>query len=123
MNVTRPATVEEYFAALPAESRSALKDLRETIKAAAPDAEETISYEMPAFRAHGRLLVSYAAFKHHCNLFPMNNKVIEDNADALRPYFAGKGTLRFRAAEPIPTTLVRKVIEARLKENAARTRG
>jgi uncharacterized protein YdhG (YjbR/CyaY superfamily) len=122
MNMTEPATVEEYFAAVPAESRSALEQLRETIKAAAPDSVETISYEMPAFRAHGRLLVSYAAFKHHCSLFPMSKKVIEDNADDLKPYFAGKGTIRFRADEPIPAALVRKIIEARLKENAARTR-
>jgi uncharacterized protein YdhG (YjbR/CyaY superfamily) len=122
-SMPEPTTVEEYLAGVPEESRSALEQLRETIKSAASDATETISYQMPAFRAHGRLLVSYAAFKDHCSLFPMSKKVIEENADDLKPYFAGKGTLRFRADEPIPEALVRKIVEARLEENAARRRG
>ena len=62
-----PTSVEDYLAALPEEPRTALEKLRKTIKAAAPDATETISYQMPAFKDHGRFLVSYAAFKDHCS--------------------------------------------------------
>jgi len=65
-----PASVEDYLAALPEEQRAALEKLRKTIRAAAPEATETISYQMPTFKDHGRVLVYYAAFKDHCSLFP-----------------------------------------------------
>ena len=114
--------VENYLAAVPAESRSALEELRKTIKAAAPDATEVISYQMPAFKDHGRLLVSYAAFKDHCSLFPMSTKVIEAHKEELKPFLAGKGTIRFSPDNPLPTTLVTKLVKARIEENAARRR-
>jgi uncharacterized protein YdhG (YjbR/CyaY superfamily) len=117
-----PTSVEEYLAALPADQRAALEKLRKTIKAAAPDAAETIAYQMPAIRVHGRLVVSYAAFKDHCSLFPMSYKVIRDHADALKPYLAEKSALHFTPAKPIPAALVRKIVKARLEENAARRR-
>jgi uncharacterized protein YdhG (YjbR/CyaY superfamily) len=114
-----PSSVEEYLAALPKGSRTALEKLRKTIKAAAPDATETISYQMPAFKDHGRFLVSYAAFKDHCSLFPASNAVMEALGNELQPYFSGKGTLRFQPDKPIPAALVRKIVKARLEENAA----
>ena len=117
-----PTSVEDYLAALPEESRAALEKLRKTIKAAAPEATETISYQMPAFKDHGRLLVSYAAFKDHCSLFPMSMKVIEAHREELKPYFAGKGTIRFHADKPLPAALVKKLVKARIEENAARSR-
>jgi len=117
-----PTSVEEYLAALPEESRAALEKLRKTIKAAAPEATETISYQMPAFKDHGRLLVSYAAFKDHCSLFPMSMAVIEAHNEELEPYRAGKGTIRFRAGTPLPAALVKKIVKARIEENAARRR-
>ena len=117
-----PATVDEYLASLPEESRAALERLRETIRAAAPGATETIAYQMPAFREHGRLLMSYAAFKDHCSLFPMSTAVMEAHQEALRPYYAGKGTLRFSPNSPIPDALVKRLVRARLEENAARRR-
>ena len=112
--------VEDYMAALPQESRAALERLREMIKAAAPEATETISYQMPAFKDHGRSLVAYAAFKDHCSLFPMSKAVIEARREELKPYLTGKGTLRFQADKPLPAALVRKLVKARLAENAAR---
>ena len=115
-----PASVEEYLAALPEESRAALEKLRKTIKAAAPEATEVISYQMPAFKDHGRFLVSYAAFKDHLSLFPASYAVMQALGEELKPYFAGKGTLRFTAHKPIPAALVRKIVKARLAENAAR---
>ena len=98
----------------------ALEQLRETIRAAAPRATEKISYAMPAFEQDGRFLVSYAAFKGHCSLYPASTAVMEALGAELQPYFSGKGTLRFRADDPIPTALVRKIVRVRLQENAAR---
>jgi uncharacterized protein YdhG (YjbR/CyaY superfamily) len=115
-----PTSVEDYLGALPQEQRAALEKLRKTIRAAAPQATEKISYAMPAFEQDGRFLVSYAAFKDHCSLYPASAAVMEALGDELGPYFSGKGTLRFRADEPIPAALVRKIVRVRLQENAAR---
>jgi uncharacterized protein YdhG (YjbR/CyaY superfamily) len=117
-----PTSVEDYLAALPKESRAALEKLRKTIRAAAPEATEGISYQMPAFKDHGRSLVTYAAFKDHCSFFPMSTKVIEAHWEELEPFFSGKGTIRFTADEPLPAALVKKIVRARLAENAARGR-
>src|SRR4029450_9658585 len=114
-----PTTVEEYLAALPDEPRAALEKLRRTIKAAVPDAIETISYQMPAFKAHGRFVVWYAAFKDHCSLFPASKAVMVAHGEALKPYFSGKGTLRVLAERPIPAALVKKIVKTRIEENAA----
>ncbi len=116
-----PISVEEYLAGLPDERRAAVELLRQTINAAAPEATETIAYEMPALRSHhGQFLVSFAAYKNHYSLFPASDAVIQALGDALTPYLAGKGTIRFPATRPIPTALVTKVIKVRLAENAAR---
>ena len=117
-----PTSVEEYLAGLPEEQRIALEKLRKTIKAAAPKATETISYQMPAFKQDCRFLVSYAAFKDHCSLYPASYAVMEALGDDLEPYFSGKGTLRFQTDSPIPAQLVEKIVELRLEENAARSR-
>jgi len=117
-----PSSVEDYLAAFPHERRAALEELRQTIKAAAPDATETIAYQMPAFRNGGQFLVSYAAFKAHNSLFPASGAVIEALGDELTPYLAGKGTIRFPADRPLPAALVTKIVKVRLDENAARSR-
>jgi Uncharacterized conserved protein len=105
-----PTSVEDYLAALPEEQRIALEKLRKTIRAVAPKATETISYQMPAFKQDGRFLVSYAAFKDHCSLYPASYAVMEALGDDLEPYFSGKGTLRFQADRPIPAALVKKIV-------------
>ena len=115
-----PTSVDDYLSALPEDQRVALEKLRKTIKTAAPNATETISYQMPAFQQDGRFLVSYAAFKDHCSLYPASTAVMEALGDELMPYFSGKGTLRFRVDDPIPTALVTKIARVRLQENAAR---
>ena len=118
-----PTTVDDYLATLPDDRRAAMEQLRQAITAAAPQATEAIAYQMPALRSHGgQFLVSYAAFKTHYSLFPASGAVIEALGDELAPYLAGKGTLRFRADQPIPLTIVTKVVEVRLAENAARDR-
>lgn len=115
-----PATVDDYLAALPDDRRAAMETLRQTIRAAAPDATELISYLMPAFKSHGTFLVSYAAFKKHYSLFPASGAVVEALGDELTPYLAGKGTIRFPANQPIPVDLVTRILEVRVAENAAR---
>jgi uncharacterized protein YdhG (YjbR/CyaY superfamily) len=112
--------VDAYLAAVPPTQRAALEHLRATIRAAAPHVTETISYQMPAFRDGDRLLVSYAAFKTHCSLFPMSGAAIAAGGDELQPYVAGKGTLRFDPEAPIPDDLVRRIVAIRLEENASR---
>jgi uncharacterized protein YdhG (YjbR/CyaY superfamily) len=117
-----PSSVDDYMAALPEGSRAVLEKLRKAIKAVAPEAIETISYQMPAFKDHGRILVYYAAFKDHCSLYPASVAVTEELGDELRPYVSGKGTIRFDADKPIPLALVKKIVRARLEENEARRR-
>ena len=115
--------VDDYLATLPDDRRAAMDVLRETIKAAAPEAIEVISYKMPAFRSHrGQFLVSYDAYKNHYSLFPASDAVIEALGDELTPYLVGKGTIRFPASRPIPAALVAKVVKVRFAENAARDR-
>ena len=99
-----------------------MEKLRKTIKAAAPEATETISYQMPAFKDHGRILVYYAAFKDHYSLFAASGEAIDALGEELTPYVTGKGTIRFELDEPLPTALVKRIVEARLEENARRRR-
>lgn len=120
--MTAPSSVDGYLAALPEGPRDALEALRRTIRVAAPEATEAISYGMPAFKADGRLLVSYAAFKSHCSLFPASRAVQDALGGELEPYFSGKGTIRFQADKPLPVALVTKLVKVRLEENAARSR-
>jgi uncharacterized protein YdhG (YjbR/CyaY superfamily) len=115
--VAGPSDVDAYLAALPDDQRDALQKLREQIRRAAPEATETISYKMPAFKDRGRFLLSYNAYKQHCSLYPGTGRMMELFGDELEPYFAGKGTLRFTPKKPIPAALVKKIVRTRLEEN------
>ena len=117
-----PVTVDEYIARLPEDRREAMSLLRRTIRAAAPDATEVITYKMPGFKAHGTFLVSYDAFKRHYSLFPASQVVVDELGDAIQPYLAGRGTIRFPASRPIPADLVTRIVKARLAEVAGRSR-
>ena len=114
--VAVPTSVDDYLAALPSRPRAALEKLRETIKAAAPEATKRISYQMPAFVDRGRALVAYGAFKDHCSLFLMSTKVIEAHREELSPFLSGKGTIRFHPERPLPAALVTTLVAARLEE-------
>jgi uncharacterized protein YdhG (YjbR/CyaY superfamily) len=115
--------VEAYLAGLPEGSRAAMEQLRATIRAVAPGATETISYRMPAFKDRGRIIVYYAAFKDHYSVYPASDFVAEALGADLEPYLSGKGTIRFHYDMPLPRTLVKKIVEARLAENeVARSR-
>jgi uncharacterized protein YdhG (YjbR/CyaY superfamily) len=113
-------SVEAYLGSLPADQRTVLEALRATIRAAAPEATELIAYDMPAFKANGRFLVSFAAFKRHFSLFPASQAVLDALGDEIAPYHTGKGTIRFTAERPLSADLVRRVVEVRLEETAPR---
>ena len=111
---TRAATThDEYLAALSDDKRRALEKLRKDIKAAAPKAEECISYGIPGFRLNGKLLVSYGAAAKHCAFYP--GSTLQAFKNEMKDYdTSGKGTIRFPADKPLPTALVRKIVKARI---------
>jgi uncharacterized protein YdhG (YjbR/CyaY superfamily) len=115
--MVRPASVDAYLASLPPDRAAVMEQLRQAIKAAAPLADEVISYNMPAFKTHGQFLVSYDAFKAHYSLFPASEGVIQGLGAEIAPYLFGSGTIRFAADQPLPLDLVRRVVEIRCHEN------
>ena len=114
---TRITTVDEYLATVSDDKRAALEKLRKTIRAAAPDAEECISYQLPAFRLNG-MLVAFGATANHCAFYPMSASAVAAHKDDLKDYDTSKGTIRFQPDHPLPAALVRKLVKARIAENA-----
>ncbi|MBI5532894.1 MAG: DUF1801 domain-containing protein [Deltaproteobacteria bacterium] len=112
--------VDAYLATVPEPQRSTLKALRKTILALLPDAEECISYGFPCYKADGKGIVGFASFKNHCSYLPMSGAVLETMADALTRYEYSQGALRFPIDKPLPATLVKKLIKARLRDIAER---
>lgn len=109
-------SVKEYLIDVPGDKRKVLDKLRKTISSFVPKAEEYISYGMPTFKYNGPL-VSYAAFKKHCSLFPWNATLIKKFAEELKPFKTSKGTIQFTVDNPLPVALVKKLIRERMKEN------
>ncbi len=116
MNNIPPKNVETYLALQPENVRAMLEKMRQLIKTTAPDAEEFISYGMPAYRYHGMLLY-FAGFKNHYSLFPGNASLIGDMAEELKGYKTSKGTIQFSLDKQLPVALVRKIVKIRMKEN------
>lgn len=118
---TASARIDAILGGLPADQRAAMQALRETIAAAAPEAEEAISYAAPAFRYRGRPLVAYSAAKAHCSFFPMSPGVLDGFREELAAFDMAKGTVRFVPDHPIPARLVASIVRARMAEiDAAR---
>lgn len=111
----KATTVDEYLAGVSEEHRSALEHLRKTIRAAAPDAQECISYDIPTFRIDNRMLVAFGAAANHCAFYPGAHP-IEMHKDELTAYSTGKGTIRFQPALPLPDALVRKLVKTRIAQ-------
>ncbi|HEX9187509.1 MAG TPA: DUF1801 domain-containing protein [Vicinamibacteria bacterium] len=112
----QPKTIDDYLAALGDEPRRALEKIRKSVRAAAPGAEECISYGLPAFRLDGKGLAAFGAAKGHCSYFPMSGKTVATLARDLEGYETSKGTIRFPAAAPLPAALVKKLVKARIAE-------
>ena len=111
-------TVSSYLRALPPEQRAAMARVRSTVRAFVPDAEEVISYQMPAFRYRNRSLLAYGAAARHCSLFPGAYPVAACKAD-LKAFSTSKGTVRFTVDKPLPAPLIRKLVRARINEMIA----
>jgi uncharacterized protein YdhG (YjbR/CyaY superfamily) len=112
----KPKSVEAYFMSLPADQRTALQKLRETIASAAPEATEGITYSMPGFLLGGKGFVGYMAFKDHYSFFPMSPAAIDAHRSQLADHITGKGTISFDYGERLPVTLIKKVVKTRLAE-------
>ena len=113
-----PATIDEYIQASPPQVRPILQRIRRTVRAAAPEATEVISYRMPAFKLHG-ILLYFAAFQNHIGLYPPvagDPKLVK----AAAPYAGEKGNLRFPLDEPIPYDLIERIVKHRVKQNVAK---
>jgi len=109
------SSIDEYIASFPEEVQKILKELRAVIKAAAPDAEEKISYQMPTFSQNGNL-VFFAAYKNHIGFYPTPSG-IEQFKQVLSAYEGSKGTIRFPIDRPLPFDLISKIVAFRVKEN------
>ena len=116
-----PKNVDEYLAGVPEPARSTLNKMRAAIRSAVPpQASETISYGMPAFK-HKGVLVWFAAFSNHCSLFPTSS-VIEAFKNELKGLSTSKGTIHFPTDKPLPTALVKKLVKARVAQNESKKR-
>jgi len=114
-------TIDEYIKASPTDVQGILQSLRLTIRKAAPEAVETISYQMPTFKLNGKGLVYFAAFKNHIGFYPIPSG-IEAFKKELSRYKQGKGSVQFPIDKPIPYDLVRRIVRFRAKENRERKR-
>ncbi|RPH71816.1 MAG: hypothetical protein EHM78_05720 [Myxococcaceae bacterium] len=116
----KATSVDDYLAGVSTGQRAALERLRRTIRSIAPTAEETINYGIPTFRLDGHDLVGFGASSRHCALYTLSGSIVAELADALSGFDTSKGTIRFQPDRPLPDTLVRKVVKARIAENARR---
>ena len=117
---TKFKTVDEYLSTFPPKTKSILRELRNTIKQAAPQAEELISYNMPAFKLNG-VLVYYAAYKEHIGFYPTSSP-IRVFKNELTDYKTSKGAIQFPIEESIPMGLVKRIVKFRVNENLGKTK-
>ncbi|HVD94564.1 MAG TPA: DUF1801 domain-containing protein [Candidatus Limnocylindria bacterium] len=110
----KPRTVDEYLRRVQPDQRTALEDLRQAIHAAAPGAEECISYGLPAFRLNGRSLVFLGAWSTHCAFYPGSSTTLKKLQKDLKRFQTSKGTIWFSPDKPLPKTLVKKLVQARM---------
>lgn len=115
---TKPHTIDEYLAGLTTAHRAALQKVRRAVHAAAPEAQECISYGMPAFRLHGKLIAGFRSAANHCAFHPMSGATVATLKADLVGYDTSRGTIRFSARAGLPAVLVRKLVKARIAEVA-----
>ena len=112
----KDARVDAYLATLPADQRDLLEGVRSRVKELVPDAEETISYDMPAFKLGGRFLLSYAGWKKHCSLYPLTDSFLTAHAADLEGFGRTKGSIHFTAARPLAPDVLDALIRARVAD-------
>jgi uncharacterized protein YdhG (YjbR/CyaY superfamily) len=120
--IKKPENVDQYISRFSAETQKILEEIRTTIKKAAPEAEEIISYGMPGFADRGRYLVYFAAYKKHIGLYPVPRQNEEFMKDFSSYKTSGKGTIQFPIDRPIPFDLITRIVKFRLKENSEKLR-
>ena len=113
-------SVDEYIASQPRPMQTLLRRLRSTIRKAVPEAEEVISYKIPAYRLHGRVMLYFAAWKEHYSLYPATGRMPAAFKDELAAYEVSKGTIRFPMSRPVPVKLIERIAKFRAEENAER---
>jgi uncharacterized protein YdhG (YjbR/CyaY superfamily) len=111
-----PATIDDYIKGVPQDRRMALEDLRTKIRAVVPDAEECISYRIPAFRLDGVVIAGFSATTKGCSYFPFSGSTLKTLARDISRYDRTKASLHFSPDKPLPTTLVRKLLRTRIAE-------
>ena len=109
-------TIDEYISAAPKNAKNLLKEIRRVVKEVVPEAEELISYNMPAFKFHG-ILLYFAAHKEHIGFYPGHAKLILDFKNGLVDFETSKGTIKFPIGKPLPINLIKKIVEFRVNEN------
>ena len=118
MATVKPKTIDEYLALVKPEQRVVLQKLRETIHAVVPEAGEYIGYGLAGFKFNGRPLVYFGAWENHCALYAASPVVQKEFQKELKGFEVSKGTIKFTPEKPLPTTLVKKLVKARIAENA-----
>jgi uncharacterized protein YdhG (YjbR/CyaY superfamily) len=116
MEKLQAKTIDEYLAYQPEKVMEALENLRQIIRETAPEAEEVISYGIPAYKYHG-MLVYFAAYKKHCSLFAGNGALTEQMQEELKAYKTSKGTIQFTVEKPLPDELIREIVKIRMQQN------
>lgn len=115
MKTEQPASIDEYIGAFPDDVQQVLQQVRATIRDAAPEAQETISYQIPTFALNGHPLVYFAGFKKHVSVYPAPVENAEF-AEEMAVYGSGRGTAKFPLNKPIPFDLIRKIVDFRLRD-------
>ena len=116
--MAREERIDAYLAQRPADQRELLQRLRDQIARLVPEADETISYDMPAYKLGGRFLVSYAGWKAHCSIYPLTDAFLAEHEDELKAFGRTKGSLHFTPESPVPDELMEKLIRARAADLA-----
>lgn len=113
--MTRPQDIDGYIASAPPESQSKLRELRKIIKILAPQAEEGISYGMPAFKLHGQPFIGFAGYKHHVGFYPMSGSFLKAYEKDLKNYKTSAGAVQFSLDRPLPVSLIKKLVKGKMR--------
>ncbi|MEO6285501.1 MAG: DUF1801 domain-containing protein [Dyadobacter sp.] len=116
MSANKPKTIDEYIAGFPKETQVILEAVRKTIREAAPEAGETISYDMPTFTLGGSYLIYFAGWKKHIALYPVSGKLLEELGEELSQYKGSKGSVHFPLDKPMPLDLITRIVKIRLQD-------